>query len=305
MIEILKKIKDILTQNDFENIDIEIILNNFSELFDVFSELKNLIEKRKFDLAIQEINRIIYSQFKPKLLYEDDIKGLKTLLKLQEVELSVLAFEKAEIQNYINRFRLKHNEFLSKLIEKILFIRYKIISKKYEENPDYEEDYEDAKKDWENYQKNIELEKSIRKSISKDSKKEIQKMFREASKMCHPDLISDDFKEQASEIFNELNKAYFNNNIMRVREILTLLKSKKIHLIKITEEINEKEKFEFLLQKFKNDAEKLKDEISNLKNSNSYQTIIDIKDWEKYFKELKMRLQNELENLESEYERQK
>ena len=72
-------------------------------------------------------------------------------------------------------------------------------------------------------------------------------------------------KEMYPEAEVQLNKAYFINDFKRVTEIYNLLKNKKIHLVGLSESVSERMKLESIVSKLKNDIERLKSEINEIK----------------------------------------
>lgn len=305
MIDSLQKILHKLTTIDYikiKNHDLLLLLEDTKEL----GHVKELIQSRKYDEAIKEINKILYSYRFPKLIKDDNIKGLQTISKLLEVELSVLLSKKADLNHKINQFRLMHNRALGELIKKILYLRYFLLNDELKENPDVESKAEDAKNDFEEYTEALknEIDESIIQLDDKD-KELLHKYYRKASKLCHPDMVSEESEKQAEDVFIELNKAYYINDLERVIEIFNLLDSKKIHLIGITENVGEKDKIIAINNKLRSDIGKLKTEIDLLIESNTYQTILSISDTEAYFNDIEIRLKNQLEELEAEYEQRK
>ncbi len=72
-------------------------------------------------------------------------------------------------------------------------------------------EYENAKSTYEEFSSEYEDIKQTQDDvcdISDKDKKELKKLFRKASKLCHPDIVADEFKEHANEIMQSLNDAY-------------------------------------------------------------------------------------------------
>lgn len=49
---------------------------------------------------------------------------------------------------------------------------------------------------------------------------ELKNFFRQATKLCHPDTVSEEFKEDAHALFIELRNAYDLNNLEKIKQIL-------------------------------------------------------------------------------------
>ena len=115
--------------------------------------------------------------------------------------------------------------------------------------------------------------------------------------LCHPDVVADELKENAEIVFRELQQAYEKNDLKKVREIYEMLMKGEMFIAK-SDSITEKIKLKAELIKLRNKANELKAELTALTNSDTYQTIIKIEDWDVYFKETKEKLNEELKTIE-------
>jgi hypothetical protein len=238
----------------------------------------------------------------PQKKQDIDLLGLKTVASLLETQLSVLFFKRTNIQQEIHRFRIKFNEELGEIVNEILDIRRKMLFDQKDENPDKNAEYNDAKKDFDEYNSNFKKSKEeFQFKLNADEGKLIQKLFRKASKLCHPDIVADEMKQQAAKVFVELNNAYFKNDLDRVKEISEMLENKKFHFIKITEKVTEYQRMEQIVNKLETEITLLKQEIFDMEHSEAYLTIKDIDDWNLHFEKTKRKLQLDLENLKFEY----
>ena len=167
----------------------------------------------------------------------------------------------------------------------------------------YEEDevaqeYEEVKKDSDEFHKEYEeIKKEERVEINEQERAELKKLYRKASRLCHPDLVSQELREQATQMMKALNSAYAKQDINAVKEILislengrgfdvasdtiqdkTLLKEK---IVEVREMINENE-----------------EEIERIKEDEIMEILSEYEDIEVYFDKVE-------EQLEAEYERLK
>jgi len=129
--------------------------------------------------------------------------------------------------------------------------------------------------------------------------KELKKKFRKATFLCHPDKVSDEFKDVAQKIFIELKAAYDANDLKRVTEILDDLEKGNYFKTR-SETVNEKYKLKAAIAKLKEQIKTLETEIVVIKESETFKTIISIDDWDEYFKLTKERLKKELKSLQLE-----
>jgi chaperonin cofactor prefoldin len=117
--------------------------------------------------------------------------------------------------------------------------------------------------------------------------------------LCHPDKVNDEFKDAAHDIFIELRQAYELNDLKKVNEILNQLENNNFFKTK-SETILEKDLLKVAIAKLRKKIKILESEIIAINESETYQTIISIEDWDDYFKRTKENLQQELENLKNE-----
>ncbi|MGS9083383.1 hypothetical protein ACQWFZ_26130, partial [Salmonella enterica subsp. enterica serovar Infantis] len=54
---------------------------------------------------------------------------------------------------------------------------------------------------------------------------ELKRVWRQASRLCHPDVLADELKEQAHQMMVQLTQARQNADLAAIRELLTQLKS--------------------------------------------------------------------------------
>lgn len=230
--------------------------------------------------------------FDNQVLVNAEIAALRLELQKLELQYELLDNEKIELLKIVSDFEYKHSVELGELILKILKLR----KQKFKgDRPKYEE----ASNDYKQYkeQHNKEMAK-VHFELTENENKELKTKFRKASLLCHPDKVSDEFKEAAKAIFIELKTAYEANDLRRVSEILRQLQLGKLFKSK-SETISEKDKILFVINDMKLKISQIEGEIISIKETEIFKTIISISDLDKYFSETKRKLQQELINLEN------
>jgi len=169
---------------------------------------------------------------------------------------------------------------------------------KYEED-EVAKEYEEVKKDSDAFHKEYEeIKKEERVEINEQERAELKKLYRKASRLCHPDLVSQELIEQATQMMKALNSAYAKQDINAVREILislengrgfdvasdtiqdkTLLKEK---IVEVREMINENE-----------------EEIERIKEDEIMKILSEYEDIEVYFDKVEEQLKAEYERLKN------
>ena len=282
-----------------------ILLEDFSSLLSETTKIKQfmfkneiveiceLVNKKEYDLAIQSIDNFINQNNKIDLWEDQELVYLKTEIHKLEIQLNAFDNERTEIEKIISDFQHRHTLELGDIILKILKLRkQKFINLKdrFQEAEQDEKDFQDLF--------NLESSKQVNKITDKE-RIEIKNKYRKATMLCHPDKVVKNLKNKAEEIFIELNSAYKQNNLNKVTEILDLLENED--LFKTTSEsVTEKDILKTEIVRLKRQIKILENEIFFMKNSDAYKKIIEIYDWDNYFKETKLKLEAELRLLVNE-----
>ena len=256
-------------------------------------EIKGIIfhlEQKSYGKAAKEIEAFLNSHHQLSKFTDPEIEGLKLEAKSLEAELNKLSNEKADLEKFIHEFGVRHNKELGELILKILrFRKYKAKG-----TPEQAE----AEKDYNEYSREYEITKNETiTELTDEEQKELKRMYRKASKLCHPDVVSEEQKELADKLFAELNAAYERNDLNRVKEILENLERGDFFVSK-SEAINETHLLKTEIEKLRLRIKELKKEIISIKESEAFTTISSINDWETYFEENKRKLAYQLKELE-------
>lgn len=294
----LKLIKALLNLGETSQIQKYIYeLKSIQEL----TPIVKLVNEGKYDLAFIEIEK-----FEKRHTQIVDVNALEkaqllSQIKLLSYQIESIEIEKAEIEAQIEQFTHRYIIELNPILAKILQLKKKIYEKlkKYgvKDNP-YEKVEQEFKETQEKYE---EESKNKIPELSKNEQKSFKEMYREAVKWCHPDspfCIYDD-KEKAAHTFNELTNAYKRNNYEKLKLIYNELK-----LGKQIDQFDTETELELLRAKYETLKEKLTiltNEIQELRSSEEYQTIVNIDDWDDYFKTQKEILEKEYVELKKEY----
>src|SRR5665647_2676037 len=258
-------------------------------------EIKEIIfhlQQRSYGKAIKHIEEFLNSHHQVAFYIDPEIEGLKLEAKSLEAELNKLSNEKADLEKLIHEFGVRHNKELGELILKILKFR----KNKAKGTPKESE----AEEDYKNYNQEFEVSKNEKVAdLTEEELIEIKKKYRKASKLCHPDVVSEDQKELADKLFTELSAAYERNDLEKVKEILANLEKGNFFVNK-SDAINEKQLMKTEIEKLRIRIKELEQEVQTIKESDAYKTISSITDWDFYFRETKEKLETQAKELESE-----
>jgi hypothetical protein len=227
-------------------------------------------------------------------LYTDnEIEVLKEQIRFLEIEISLIASEKGDVERLIHQYEIRYNKELGDLIKKNLEARKERLKKEAETNPDKNYEYKEAEKEYHEFNETFEeINKLNQFDLSDDEISDMKIKFKKACKYCHPDKVAEEFKEEAQKVFIELKNAYDSNNIKRVSEILELLEK---GIFKTgSESITEKEKLLKYYNTLKVRLNILKKELKELRKTEIYIIISTIKDYDSHFESLRQQLTTKL-----------
>jgi hypothetical protein len=252
--------------------------------------------------ALAEIRLLMAAKQPPVRKADADIKGLQTQLMLCQTRLSVLNHKKQDLLRVVNLFRLKHNQELGSLMTRMLFLRKELLFLEMGSQKAGKEEYEEAEREYTRFREEHHRKSALgHYRLSEEDQKEIALLYRQASKLCHPDVVADDLREEAESIFAQLNAAYVSNDAEGVRSIWKLLMEEGIKLASRSEEVKETDRLKAQIRKAEKEMDALIREISHIEESPAYQTITSVEDQDRYFAGIRERLEKELEGMEATY----
>ena len=284
-------IKNYIELEEYNELRKEIIKLEDYRQNDHVAKIFNAIIKNDYVSVLNEIENF-NSQYQSVIIYDDpELFKLKLEVRVLENKLNAYDNEKTELEKIIAEFHHSYSLELGNIILEILKLR-KI---KYHNDKEKQKEADD---DFNSFNNDFEKEKNkVSYSLNDEEKKELKSKFRKASFLCHPDKVNDELKEIAHKIFIELKQANDANDLKRVTEILNDLETGNFFKHK-SDTITAKDRLMAYLSKLKIKIRHLEDEINKIKISETYQLFISITDWSEYFNEMKIKLNNELSDLQ-------
>lgn len=262
------------------------------------AELGTIIEclsEAKWVEAINEIEAFT-KRFSGLNQYVDPkVTAIKLEVKNLENSVGSLQSEIAETEKTINQFLLAHNQHLGPVIIKILELKKERL-KSLADDQESTDKWEEANREYEDYQNQMDDSASQEIAVLNDEQKsELKTLYKKAALMCHPDKVSDELREMAEQIFKELNEANSKNNLDRVREIHDDLLKQKFQSRSDT--VNEYDQLLVVRASLLSKQKALLAELRSMKETDTYETITGIEDWEEYFQSTKEVLEEQLNGL--------
>ena len=261
-------------------------------------EIISLLGNHQYGDAIPLIDEFL-TRFRSLVSYIDPVTAaLRLEVKALEIQISSLEDEKAESEKEIHEFERQYNLELGELILRLLKLRKEQLKEEAEDDESKKSEYEEAQRDYEEFQQNYEAVSHEEKyELPPEQLQELKTNYRKASKLCHPDVVAEEYREEAAEIFRELNNAYTKNDLQKVNEILAHLEQ---GIFKSNaEKVTEKDKLKIIVKKLRIKLTTLEQLINQLKQSETYRTVSTISDWKIYFQGIREQLQSEIHQLEN------
>ncbi len=310
MKQILKRlelIKTAISIEDSEIIELQVQKIILMEHDNEIAEILTLISNNNYENVVSLIENYI-QKYNGIIIYEDpEVQGLKIELKIFEEMLQELSDEKSEYIHTLDTFNDRYSSELGELIGEILKLKQEISFKELEETDEDADTYENIKEEYGKNQDNYDnfshsykehLDNKQQK-LSDEEKKELKSLYKKASKLCHPDVVVENERVKAEEIFKMLNEAYSKNDLDKVNEILNDLESGNSFDI-TSSSVNDIKVLKQKIQELKVKIDTIKIEISNILEDESYITVISIDDYAEFFNGLREKLEAELEELSNE-----
>ncbi len=293
IIKRLEIIKNYIILEELEDLDGEIRKIIPFDFDYKISEIIHEVKQQNFGSAIKKIETFITLSQSMVTWIDYELEGIKIELKILENELAALEGEKMSIEKLLADFIHQYTRELGDVVLEILYIKSLLVE-------DDEVEYEKAKQEEEDYRQQVdEEEKKLKFELNEEEKGELKKMYRKGVFKCHPDLFQNEGQEvidMVTEIYKSLDEAYDKQDLNEVKRIMDMLENNSFMNFK-KKESNDKIKLASKKEFLRNKITKLKVDLNNLKESEKYIEIIQIEDFNQYFKNLRQQLKDHLSSL--------
>lgn len=293
VIKRLEILKNYVILEDDEDIERESRKLSVYQFQQDIAQIIRALSQNAFSQAVELIDEFIKRNHQIVVYGEVDIAALKLEIRHLEHQLNAYDDEKTELEKTLTLFQHRHTKELGKYISRLLHLRkLKFVWD--------DEKFAEAEQDEREYHQQLEEENAKEiQTLNEDDQKALKRAYKKASILCHPDKVAEEMKKEATETFTKLKQAYEENNLALVQEILDDLEQGNFFKSR-TASISEKEKLQLEIRRLREKIQVLEAEIYTIKESEEYQTISEIEDWDKYFDRIREQLKDEIERIETE-----
>jgi hypothetical protein len=250
------------------------------------SMLLEAVEKGHYAEAVRKIQAFL-NRMKQLVLQSDvEVSALQLEIKALEWQIATLEDEFTELEKLVYQFSVKHSIELGELILMILILKRQIAEAEKDQKAAQE-----AEKDYSQYKQAHDSNKTkVVNPLRPDEAVFIKDIYRKASKLCHPDKVGADpeQKKVAHQVFIELKDAYEANDLDKVAKIYRDLQQGIYQFggMVLSQKSKLLQRRTVLLDK----REAIEIGIQTLKESEEYQKVVQVGDWDNYFADIKQQL---------------
>ncbi len=225
--------------------------------------------------------------------YEDpEVVRLRSEVAAIEEEVLSLEEEKAVLDRQLLAYNERFRRELGELMEQLLNLRRRRCEREFKAGKATAAERDEAEDDFRQLHED-RLQPDQVKVLSAAEQHELKKLFRQGTKLCHPDAVAPEFKAEASLRFQEIKAAQLRNDLARMRDLIAALEQGGFAGRGI-DKVTEADVLRSALQRLRHKRQSLMQEISSLRQTPVFETIQGIEDWAAYFADFRQRLENQI-----------
>lgn len=200
------------------------------------SRIIKALDNREFKAALEEIDSYLRKATALVATEFVETTRLRFQLEVLELRLESLADEKVDLERRLITFNRRHDDALGDAIQRILKARVQLAqliaikqknSKGREEAEATAKDAEEVYEDYSRHHDELQRAEPL-PTLDDDDERELKSLYRKTCSLCHPDKFPEEKKAAAHSAFVELQEAFKDNDLPRVREIHKALKAARL-----------------------------------------------------------------------------
>jgi len=304
----LEIIKNAIELEDDDIVQSQLVRLKKEPLDEALSAIVQALEARRYADAIAAISAWLQSQRALTAWQDPQIAASKLELKTLEAELQDLVDRRnARIQR-LDDFNDLYMTRLGPLMTEILRLR-KVLAEKMlrrqlhegsRNEPVAEESARKADADYESYRQRhqeAQQHQAAQQRLAESERQELKRLWRQASKLCHPDLVDEALKAEANTLMVRLNQARQRSDLATVRTILgRLMQGQQPEMA--SARLNELAPLRQRINEMRRQIQALHLELSGLEKEGAWQLVTTLRDTEGYFQQQEKAMGNTIRTLE-------
>lgn len=271
------------------------------------SAVLDLLHARRWDAALEEVEALL-SRGMAVTVYEDPvIAALQLEIRLLQAQVLALSNEQADLERTIQDFAHHRHQEIGRVLEDCLALRQEYWRLRAEQEKRQarraaEEHYHKAREEYEAYREGKEeLDRAATPVLSSEDRQELKRLYRECAMRCHPDRVGEADKAEAQALFVRVRAAYRQGSLDELRVLHRQLMESGL-FAQPSAAPSEVSELRQRLATLRAEVEQLTRAIMKLRQSETYQTLSAITDWDRYFDDARQRLEKECESLQASIE---
>lgn len=226
--------------------------------------------------------------------YDDpDLAALRNeALALEDVVLKLEA-EKAAVERRLVDYNDRFRRELGDLLERLLDLRRQRLARAAEADNISHAEWQEAEKDYKTLREEHANATDL-PPLTDAQENELKSLFRRAVKLCHPDKVAEEHREEASRRFQQAKEAQANNDLAGLRALVEALE-RGAFATRGAQTIEEKSKIKAVIERLNARQRALEQELTALRASEPYRILQDVTDWAAHFSRLRRRMEREIE----------
>lgn len=203
-----------------------------------------------------------------------------TLLKQRWLGLSSLSHETVEIRQQIQQ----QTELVTALLAEIQELEKGFNTRNTESTRRAREEAKEKYERYQEQQNDAEQRHDNERKLSADQRQELKRLWRQASRLCHPDLVADEFKEKAHQLMVQLNQARQRGDFSAIHTLLESLKQ-GLEPLMASDLIDDLERLRRKISEVRHQIEAMLHELDALEKEESWRLATSLPDKDGWFKE--------------------
>ncbi|CNC23928.1 Uncharacterised protein [Yersinia frederiksenii] len=203
-----------------------------------------------------------------------------TLLKQRWLGLSSLSHETVEIRQQIQQ----QTELVTALLAEIQELEKGFNTRNTESTRQAREEAKEKYERYQEQQNDAEQRHDNERKLSADQRQELKRLWRQASRLCHPDLVADEFKEKAHQLMVQLNQARQRGDFSAIHTLLESLKQ-GLEPLMASDLIDDLERLRRKISEVRSQIDAMLHELDALEKEESWRLATSLPDKDGWFKE--------------------